>query len=232
MSERPGASGSAAKLGPAERRRGMQKRAEETREAIVAVAAELFAGQGYAATSLRDITSRLGLTLGALYFHFGSKHSLAVEIVRRQHAESIGAVQLIENAKTSAIESIVLLSRVLAEQARDSSVVRAGLRLSTESVDDFAGVVSTPYREWVHAGCLLLERARAQGEIRPELDVGSTAEVIVGAFSGTQFLAAALGRDERLSSMLASMWALLLPGILADSDDPVLERVRELLGVL
>lgn len=232
MSERPGASGSAAKLAPAERRQSMQKRAEETREAIVAVASELFAGQGYAATSLRDITSRLGLTLGALYFHFESKHALAVEIVRRQHAESIGAVQSVEGPDVSAIESIVLLSRVLAEQARDSSVVRAGLRLSTESVNDLAVAVSTPYREWVQAGCALLGRARAQGEIRPELDVGSTAEVIVGAFSGTQFLAAALGRDEALSSMLASMWALLLPGILADRDAPVLERVPRLLGLL
>jgi AcrR family transcriptional regulator len=44
-----------------------------TRERILAIALELFAGQGYAGTSVADIAARLGTTKAALYYHFGSK---------------------------------------------------------------------------------------------------------------------------------------------------------------
>jgi AcrR family transcriptional regulator len=44
-----------------------------TRERILAIALELFAGQGYAGTSVADIAGRLGTTKAALYYHFGSK---------------------------------------------------------------------------------------------------------------------------------------------------------------
>lgn len=47
-----------------------------TRERIVEVALELFEHQGYAGTSLRDISDRLGVTKAALYYHFPSKEAL------------------------------------------------------------------------------------------------------------------------------------------------------------
>jgi AcrR family transcriptional regulator len=39
----------------------------ETRRRIMVVALELFAAQGYAGTSIRDITVRMGLTKAAVY---------------------------------------------------------------------------------------------------------------------------------------------------------------------
>lgn len=209
----------------------MQKRAEETRELIVQTAAEIFAKQGYSETALRDITSRIGMTLGAFYFHFDSKLVLAGEIVRRQHETSIGAIQSITSTDASGMVSIVRLSRELAEQTRDDAVVRAGIRLSTESVAELATVASAPYREWVAACRILLERASAQGETRPGLDLDAAADLIISAFSGTQFLSAALGRSERILHMLARMWPILLGGMLADADHPILKQIPDLLDV-
>jgi AcrR family transcriptional regulator len=48
----------------------------ETRRRIMVVALELFAAQGYAGTSIRDITDRMGLTKAALYYHFESKEQI------------------------------------------------------------------------------------------------------------------------------------------------------------
>src|SRR5262245_13927619 len=48
----------------------------DTRERILAVAMELFTDQGYEATSLRQISERLGVTKAALYYHFQSKEEL------------------------------------------------------------------------------------------------------------------------------------------------------------
>jgi TetR/AcrR family transcriptional regulator, regulator of cefoperazone and chloramphenicol sensitivity len=47
-----------------------------TRRRILAVALELFAVKGYAGTSIRDITDRMGLTKAALYYHFASKEQI------------------------------------------------------------------------------------------------------------------------------------------------------------
>lgn len=53
-----------------------------TRNAILAVALELFREQGYDATSLRQISERLGLTKAALYYHFPAKEHLVVELTK------------------------------------------------------------------------------------------------------------------------------------------------------
>ena len=55
--------------------------AEETRQRILATASELIVERGYAATSIRDISERLGLTKGALYYHFPSKEDLLYALV-------------------------------------------------------------------------------------------------------------------------------------------------------
>jgi AcrR family transcriptional regulator len=63
---------------PGSRPRGPGGRAErrDTRAEILAVASELFVQQGYDATSLREISERLGITKAALYYHFESKEEI------------------------------------------------------------------------------------------------------------------------------------------------------------
>lgn len=53
-----------------------KKRMRLTQKAIVATAAELFAGKGFGATSLDDIAERLGATKGALYYHVKNKEEI------------------------------------------------------------------------------------------------------------------------------------------------------------
>jgi AcrR family transcriptional regulator len=49
------------------------ERSEATRRALLAAARRLFAGGGYEATSIEDISRAAGVTRGALYHHFESK---------------------------------------------------------------------------------------------------------------------------------------------------------------
>ena len=55
------------------------------RQKILAAAAELFTARGYAATSVREIVEHAGLTKPALYYHFGSKEGIYLEILRDIH---------------------------------------------------------------------------------------------------------------------------------------------------
>ncbi|MDQ2880969.1 MAG: TetR/AcrR family transcriptional regulator [Actinomycetota bacterium] len=59
----------------------MDERRTDTREAIRSVALELFAEQGYAKTSLREISERLGVTKAAVYYHFKTKEEILVSLI-------------------------------------------------------------------------------------------------------------------------------------------------------
>ncbi len=58
----------------------MKQRTKEqgqgTRQRLLAEAARLFAGQGYAGVSVRDIVKAAGANLGAITYHFGGKEEL------------------------------------------------------------------------------------------------------------------------------------------------------------
>ena len=56
--------------------RSKQKRVRLTQKAIVEAAAELFATEGFGATSLDDIAETLGSTKGALYYHIRNKEEI------------------------------------------------------------------------------------------------------------------------------------------------------------
>jgi AcrR family transcriptional regulator len=64
---------------------------EDTRSRIQEIALELFTEQGYDATSLREISERLGVTKAALYYHFKSKEEI-VESMTADHAARIEAL--------------------------------------------------------------------------------------------------------------------------------------------
>jgi len=56
----------------------------DTKQKILDAAEQLIAGQGYAATSLRQIITSAGVNLASIHYHFGSKEELLDELVRRK----------------------------------------------------------------------------------------------------------------------------------------------------
>ena len=55
-----------------------------TKDRILYAAEELFAQQGFASTSLRQVTSRADVNIAAVNYHFGSKDNLVHEVFRRR----------------------------------------------------------------------------------------------------------------------------------------------------
>lgn len=55
-----------------------------TKDRILGAAEELFALQGFAGTSLREVTSRADVNIAAVNYHFGSKENLVNEVFRRR----------------------------------------------------------------------------------------------------------------------------------------------------
>lgn len=59
------------------------RKARETRAAIVAAAARLFAEKGYADCTLREIAGAAGMKAGSVYYHFPSKDEILVEVLNQ-----------------------------------------------------------------------------------------------------------------------------------------------------
>ena len=55
--------------------------AQATKESVLNSALVLFSEKGYARTTFTDIARRIGMTRGAVYWHFDSKQALLVEMI-------------------------------------------------------------------------------------------------------------------------------------------------------
>ncbi len=59
---------------------------EDTRARVLRAATALFAARGYRATTIRDIAARARVNVASGHYHFGSKRSLYLEVLRQQFA--------------------------------------------------------------------------------------------------------------------------------------------------
>jgi AcrR family transcriptional regulator len=69
-----------------------QERTEATTAALVAAARELFAQDGYAATSLDAVVASAGVTKGALYHHFSGKRELFAAVFAGEQRRLIDGI--------------------------------------------------------------------------------------------------------------------------------------------
>ena len=112
--------------GPARRNTG-----EQTRAQILAVALELFASQGFAATSTRELSERLGFTKAALYYYFRTKDDLLEALLAPSLAElselleGVGRTTTADtrrNLLAGYLRLVVNHERVIQVMAQDPSV--------------------------------------------------------------------------------------------------------------
>src|SRR5271155_1374305 len=90
------------------------KRSDTTREQILRAAAHQFAQRPYYAVGLDDILAEAQLTKGAMYFHFRSKHALALAIVDEQINRSANAVTDLLTRRMSGLETLIAVYYLVA----------------------------------------------------------------------------------------------------------------------
>ncbi|AUM20320.1 TetR family transcriptional regulator (plasmid) [Rhodococcus ruber] len=182
-----------------------------TRQQILVGAAAYFDRCGYEGAGLAGIVESIGMTKGALYFHFSSKEALAHALIDEQHRRSIAAVDAIAALDRPALEQVVMLSHEMARQMIEDPIVRAGVRLTLElSATDGP---ADPYLDWITACLALTARAIEQGDVCESIDPAVLARFVVAAYNGVQLISHVLTERRDLDQRLDQMWALLLPGI-------------------
>lgn len=82
---------------PPARKRGrpIQNASDSLRKDIVAQSAALFRQQGYANTTVRDISAAVGIQPGSWFYHFKSKQDILVAVVEQGMAQSLADLEAI-----------------------------------------------------------------------------------------------------------------------------------------
>ncbi|RCK27036.1 TetR family transcriptional regulator [Thalassospira xiamenensis] len=73
--------------------RRRQETMEENREKLISAGRKAFGSQGFAASSMDEMTASVGLTRGALYHNFGDKKGLLAAVVARVDGEMVARAQ-------------------------------------------------------------------------------------------------------------------------------------------
>lgn len=154
------------------------KRSDTTREQILRAAAHQFAQRPYYAVGLDDILAEAQLTKGAMYFHFRSKHALALAIVDEQTAKSGVAVKELLTRKLSGLETLIDVSYLIAMADITENVTRAAFNL-LESV----GRTEKLQERLLGAGFSCSGRLPGAGSVRATSSTAATPRTSAGCWS-------------------------------------------------
>ena len=151
------------------------------RQCILEQAQQLFFAHGYHGVSIRDIVQACGLSNAALYYHFGSKQNLYIDVIRKFVASVVEPVKEAEVGSGSSRERLTRMVLAFAEFISESrSELHMLLRDLTECegeeiqqlVPEVTGQVLAPFSA-------VLEDGIAAGEIRA-VDVHGTSILLLG----------------------------------------------------
>lgn len=159
------------------------KRSDTTRDQILRAAAHQFAQRPYYAVGLDDILAEAQLTKGAMYFHFRSKHALALAIVDEQTDRAAESVKNLLAKKLSGLESLIDVSYLIAVGDITQDVTRASFNL-LESVGRTEKLQTRLLGGWIQLMGEIANRGIAEGDIVDQADPEDVGRLLVSIYVG------------------------------------------------
>ncbi|MCW2495390.1 TetR/AcrR family transcriptional regulator [Jatrophihabitans sp.] len=151
------------------------------RERVLEAAVELFAAQGYSATSVSQVIERAGLTKGGFYHHFASKDQLLYEIYGDLIGRQLGAMEEILARQLSRAETLRLLILDLVEStARSASQALVFWRELHHLGDERTAEYRRERRRFHEA----VQRLIADGQRAGEFGTAASAETVTFTIFG------------------------------------------------
>ncbi len=171
--------------------RRTKEEAEQTKEAILASALDLFYEKGFARTTFDEIAKRINLTKGAVYWHFRNKADLLAELMRQKFQE--------KDSKTWAEKP----------QITTLSELREGFRIAAASIEsdpdfckflffiifhmEWSEIITNRIRQQIqeianYPWLKLKEKLtfiQKSGEIRPDVDIDDLTALLSCMWRGT-----------------------------------------------
>ncbi len=143
------------------------KKRDLRRQQIINVSTDIFYEYGYHKASIRDISEKMGITKGAIYYHFHDKEEILYTIVDQATNELLFAFQSAVSEKKDPLES---LRDLILKQINYSKSQRKKVKILVEDVKFLTGVYKKLIRDkqWTifHLYRANLESLQQQGMLR------------------------------------------------------------------
>jgi AcrR family transcriptional regulator len=188
----------------------LDRRADTTRQQILRAASRQFARRSYSLVSLDDILADAEVTKGAMYFHFRSKHALAVAIIEHRFVAAAASVDELLARKLSGLETLIDIVYLVAVEDIGDEIARAGLNL-LESIGRTDGLQADVLGQWVDAFAAIAGKAVRDGDIISDRDPRGIARLLVSMYLGLR-QTSNLAEPEQFLHDLENVWNLTLPG--------------------
>lgn len=166
-----------------------RERGGATRQRILSAAATVLSAKGYAATRLSDIAAEAGVRTPGVYYYFASRDELIAEVMRVgqlrvfEYVESaLRAVPEASNSRERICIAVEAHLRVELELSEFATAVTRNTSQLPEQVRRAQQAESDKYHGLWRA---LLESARSEGLLLPDLDLGIARMLVIGALNWT-----------------------------------------------
>ncbi len=192
--------------------------ARENRRLLLEAAKRLFANQGVAATSMKDIAEAAGVGKGTLYRHFAHKGELCATLLREDVAAFQERLEPLIGDGGGDTSPLARLDILITERVR---MTETHLPLFAAIEEESGGPgrgkpFRGPFSSWTHAHIRrLLGEAVEQGELMP-LDLELTADAIQAAVSPALYSYQRHECGYSVERIIAGMRRLFIAGLRQD----------------
>lgn len=165
----------------------------ELDDAILSAALRLLGEQGYARMSVDAVAAAAGVSKPTIYRRFPSKADLATAALASVIQDGARPAEGLE-VEAALVEALEHLARRL--RARHSMALVGTLLVEEEQTPELIALFRE--RVWaLRAGALgeVLERARARGEVRGDVDVEAVVGMLIGSLYAAHLARAKIPRD-------------------------------------
>lgn len=191
-----------------------ERRSIELRERLIRAALDLFAKQGFAETTVEDITNAADVGKGTFFNYFPSKEHILLAFAEMQLEQLRLAVEEARHASAPLLEFVrSLLVRMTAEPARNPDLIR-GILLAFLGNSEVRQAMRDLHVHVLDLHTQMVQIGQERGEVRTDLPAAEIALVFRQAIFGTLLIWSLYGDDsleKRLDSAFEIMWSGLSP---------------------
>ena len=183
----------------------------DMRETLLQLAARSFATQGYTATTMRSIADQAGIEAASIYYHFASKEELVEVVVAhggdsivqhiREHVDAVPP----DTGSEARFKAAVLGQMSALIKFGDYALAHG--RLLTQLPDKARERQVKRHEQNQQLWMSLLEDLRAEGLVRPELDLALCRVMLLGPINSVQgWFNPRKGSLEHVADQICSMF--------------------------
>jgi len=149
---------------------------------IVEAAAKIFQEKGFAAASLEDIASEVGMWKGSLYHYIDSKEELLLAVVQEPAEHLLTDLRMVASLDLPATEKLRLVAQAHGH-VLETTFVYASVYLQEVAGRKRSVEWAARDREYVHLITTIIEDGIARGDLSTQLDARTATFALVGALN-------------------------------------------------